>query len=77
LVIAALFLPLRRRTQAFIDRRFYRRKYDATMTLEAFSRSLRAEVDLGRLTDRLVEVVDDTMQPEHVGLWLRRPESKV
>ncbi len=73
LTVAALFNPLRRRVQSAIDRRFFRRKYDVVMTLEAFSRAARDEVDLGRLADRLVEVVDETMQPAHVGLWLSAP----
>jgi hypothetical protein len=70
LAVAALFNPWRRRLQAFIDRRFYRRKYDSSRTLAAFTTRLRDDVDLDRLAVDLTAVVQETIQPSHVALWL-------
>jgi hypothetical protein len=74
LVSAALFQPLRFRIQKIIDRRFYRRKYNTARTLTAFSATLRNEVDVDQLQEQVLAVVEETMQPTHVSLWLRTPE---
>jgi hypothetical protein len=77
LLIAALFNPLRQRVQNFIDHLFYRRKYDATKTLEAFSAKLRDETDMDILNSELLSTVRETLQPEHVSLWLKEAQRKV
>jgi hypothetical protein len=77
LLIAALFNPLRQRVQNFIDHSFYRRKYDAAKTLEEFSAKLRDETDIDTLNSELLSTERETMQPEHISLWLREPERKV
>jgi hypothetical protein len=74
LAIAALFQPARRRIQHMIDRRFYRRKYNADKTLAGFGAMIRNEVDLNRLCEQLIAVVDETMQSTHISLWLRQPQ---
>ena len=76
LIIAALFQPLRHGIQRIIDRRFYRRKYDAVRTLASFSATLHNEVDLATLSEQLVAIVEETMQPAHISLWLRKDEQR-
>jgi hypothetical protein len=72
LVVAAVFLPLRARVQRVVDRRFYRRRYDAQRTLDAFGQQIRQQIDLGVVSDELVGAVRDTLEPTHMTLWLRR-----
>jgi hypothetical protein len=76
LVIAALFLPVRAAVQNTIDRRFYRRKYDAALTLARFSESARDEVDLQRLSQHLLDVVSESMEPASISLWLKDPQER-
>lgn len=77
LIVAALFQPLRQHIQQIIDRRFYRRKYDAQKTLAAFSTVLRGEVDLDQMREQLLAVVEETMQPASLSLWIRPWKQRV
>jgi amino acid transporter len=70
LAISVLFNPLRRRLQLIVDRRFFRKKYDAVKTMEDYSKSLRDEVDLDQMSGRLILLAEETMMPEHVSLWM-------
>ena len=76
LAIAALFIPLRNRIQELVDRRFYRKKYDAQQVLSDFAQTVRDETDLEKLTGRLIQVVQDTLQPTSISVWLDRTEDK-
>jgi hypothetical protein len=76
LAIAALFNPLRKRIQTGIDQRFYRQQYDQAKVLASLSTTLREEVDLDRLTDSILNVVEETMQPGHLSMWFRQPPGK-
>ncbi len=76
LTSASVFQPMRRRTQSVIDRRFYRRKYDASRILLAFATRVRDDVDLQHLTASLLSVVDEALEPEHASLWLPKPEQR-
>jgi hypothetical protein len=76
LAIAALFNPLRQRLQNFVDRRFYRQKYDAEQAITRFSSTARDEVDMERLAGELLEVVEATMQPKEISLWLKSSKGR-